>query len=116
MVHDHFREGRNVAGVQAEVQSRKKKKTRFRYDGDVGSQITSGRASAEQNHASCNVDKLRRMYRSPNFMATYKLPRDDKLVAAVAESPQNVLAGGPKENMGRPMGHSHRCLLARFAA
>lgn len=102
--------------MQVEVQSQKKKKLRFRCDGDVGSQITSGRASAEQNHASWDVDKLRRMCRSPNLMATDRLPRDDKLVAAVAESPQNVLAGGPEENMGRPMGYSHRCSLARFAA
>lgn len=94
----------------------KKKKVRFRGDGDVGSQKTSGRASAEQNHASWNVDKLRCIYRSPRLMATHMLPRDDKLVAAVAECPQNVLAGGPKENMGRPMGQANRCSLARSAA
>jgi hypothetical protein len=94
----------------------KKKKVRFRDDGDDGSQKTSGKASAEQNHASWNVDKLRCLYRSPRLMATHRLPRDERLVAAVAESPQNVLAGGPAENMGRPMGYTNRCSLARFAA
>jgi hypothetical protein len=33
-------------------------------------------------------------------MATHILPRDDKLVAAVAEYPQNVLAGGPEQMWG----------------